>query len=405
MTIYQAPVRDICFVVEELIGLDTIAALPGFEAATPELFGAALGETARLGEAVIAPTNRLGDVEGCRLENGRVVTPAGYPEAYKAFVEGGWNAVAGDPANGGQGLPWLIATALSEVWQSANMALGLCPMLTQAAAEAVSVHASDEIKEIYLAKLVSGEWTGTLEMTEPQAGTDLGAIRTRATKDGEGYRLKGQKTFITWGEHDLTPNIIHLVLARSPQGPPGIRGLSLYVVPKFIPGPDGGLGPRNDLKCVSLERKLGIHGSPTAVLAYGDDEGARAYLIGVENQGIQAIFTMMNHARLGVGLQALAIAERAYQQARDYARTRVQGRDLGRDGDHPKDDAGGEAVTILHHPDVRRMVLTMKANIEAMRALVHSTAASADIARRHADDATREAHAGRADLMTPVVKA
>jgi alkylation response protein AidB-like acyl-CoA dehydrogenase len=341
--------------------------------------------------------NHPGDRQGCRLENGVVQTPDGFKEAYARFVEGGWNGVPFDPDYGGQGLPWLVATALQEMWQAANMSFGLCPLLNQGATELLSLHGSKAQKDVFLAKLIEGRWTGTMNLTEPQAGSDLGAVKTRAVRDGERYRITGQKIFITWGEHDVAENIVHLVLARTPDAPLGSKGLSLFVVPKHLVGPDGGLIGRNDLRCVSLEHKLGIHASPTCTMAFGDDKGAIGYLVGEERHGIELMFTMMNNERLGVGIQGLAIAERAYQQARDYARERVQGREAGADSESP--------VSIIRHPDVRRMLLTMKAEIEAMRGLVYYTAARLDTARRHPDATARDRAQVELDLLTPVVKA
>ncbi len=396
MTVYAAPLRDMRFVIEELIGVDDIAALAPFAEVTADLIRQVLDQAARLGEEVLAPLNRTGDRDGCRLADGAVTTPSGMRDAYARFVAGGWNGMPFDPAHGGGGLPWLAATAVGEIWASANMAFSLCPLLTQSAVELLQVHGSEAQRRIWLPKLITGEWTGAMVMTEPQAGTDLGALKTRAVRDGTEYRVFGQKIFITWGEHDLADNIVHMVLARSPDGPPGTSGLSLFLIPKFLVEPDGRLGPRNDMRCVSLEHKLGIHASPTCLMAYGDTEGAVAYLIGEENRGIEYMFTMMNNARLGVGLEGLALAERAYQQARAYARERVQGRAIG---------GGREPVTIIHHPDVRRMLLTMKAQIEAIRALDYTAAALIDLARHHPDDAARRAHKARLDLLIPLVKA
>ena len=323
MTEYRAPLDDMRFVLNELAGLDAVAQLPGFEEVSPDLVDAVLKEAGKLAAEVLAPLNHPGDVQGCHLENGVVRTPDGFKEAYVRFVEGGWNGVPFDPDYGGQNLPWLVAAAVSEIWCGANMSFSLCPMLTQAAVEAVSLYGSDGLKDVYLAKLVSGEWSGTMDLTESQAGSDLSQVRTKAVRDGEQVRISGQKIFITYGEHDLAANIIHMVLARSPDGPPGIKGLSLYLVPKFLPGEDGGPGPRNDLRAVSLEHKLGINASPTLVMSFGDDGGATGFLIGEENRGIEYMFTMMNNARLAVGLEGVGIGERAYQQARAYARERV----------------------------------------------------------------------------------
>jgi alkylation response protein AidB-like acyl-CoA dehydrogenase len=394
MSEYVAPTRDLRFLLQEVIRLDEIAALPGFEAATTELADQVLEEAGRLAAEVIAPLNRIGDTEGCDFDNGAVRTPEGFRDAYRQFAEGGWCGLSAPADYGGMDLPALIGTAVNEMWQSANMAFSLCPLLSQGAIHLLLQQGSEEQRKLYLPKLVSGEWAGTMNLTEPQAGSDVGAVRTRATREDDFYRLRGQKIFITFGEHDLAENIVHLVLARTPGGPPGTKGLSLFLVPKFLPDENGRPGKRNDLRAVSIEHKLGIHASPTAVMAYGDNEGAIGTLIGKENQGIQGMFIMMNHARLGIGLQGVAIAERAYQQARAYARERVQGAAIG----------GKEPVTIIHHADVRRMLLSMKARTEAMRALTLQAAAALDLAERQPDEGTRRAAQARVDLLIPIVK-
>ncbi len=395
MVPYAAPIDDMRFVLNRLIGLDRISALPGYEDATPDLVDAVLEEAGKLASEVLAPINASGDREHSVLENGVVRTPKGFKEAYDQYRDGGWNAVPFEPEHGGQGLPWTVAFAVQEMWQASNMAFGLCPLLNQGAVELLQDHGTEDQKERYLPKLISGEWTGTMNLTEPQAGSDVGAVRTKAVKDGDVYRIAGQKIFITYGEHDLADNIIHLVLARTPDAPAGIKGISLFVVPKFLLGADGTPGERNDLRCVSLEHKLGINASPTCVMAYGDNDGAVGYLVGEENRGIEYMFTMMNNARLSVGLQGVAIAERAYQQAVDYARNRTQGRALG---------SGQGAATIIHHPDVRRMLLGTKAQIEAGRALTYYAAAALDTAKRHSDAGERQASQALVDLLTPVVK-
>ncbi len=392
---YTAPLDDMRFVLDELCDLPSLSHLPGYHEATPELTGQILTEAARLAGEVWAPINQRGDRDGCQLENGVVRTPEGFAEAYRAYVEGGWNGLAIDAEHGGMGLPVTLATAVQEMWHAANLALGLCPLLNLGAIQAIIAHADPALATKYLPKLTAGEWTATMNLTEPQAGSDLGEIKTRAVRDGNRFRLHGQKIYITFGEHELAENIIHLVLARAPDGPPGTKGLGLYLVPKFLPNADGSLGQRNDLRCVSLEHKLGIHGSPTAVMAYGDNDGAVGYLVGEEFGGIACMFTMMNAARVGVGLQGVGTADRAYQRAVDYARTRVQSRPL--DGKAP--------VPIIRHPDVRRMLLTMRALTEAARALTYYTTAQLDIARRHTDDATRNTAQARLELLTPVVKA
>ena len=397
MSPYAAPLRDMRFVLNDVVGLGRITALPGLDGTDPDLVSQILEEGGKLAGDVLAPLNSVGDKYPPTLENGVVRTPNGFPDAYRQFAEGGWNGAPFEEEYGGMGLPWLVSTALQEMWQGANLAFGLCPLLTQAAIDALREVGSDEQKALYLPKLVSGEWTGTMNLTEPQAGTDLGAIRTKAEKQDDGsYRLRGQKIYITWGDHDCTANIIHLVLARSPDGVAGTKGLSLYIVPKFIPDADGNPGTRNDVRPVGLEHKLGIHASPTCVMAYGEDEGAVGWLVGEENRGIEYMFIMMNNARLAVGLQGVAIAERAYQQAVDYARNRVQGRAIS-------GSSGG--VTIINHPDVRRMLMTMKAQIEAMRGLVYDTAAAIDTADRHGDKDIAAAAQRRVDLLIPVAKA
>ena len=397
MTDYAAPVRDMSFVIEELIGLETINTLPGLDWVTGDLVRAVLTEAGKFGAEVLAPLNRVGDMQGCALENGVVTTPDGFADAYRQFTAGGWNGLIATPEYGGQGMPWLVTTALGEIWESANLAFSLCPMLTQSGIWALLIHGSPELKDIWLPKLVSGEWAGTMNLTEPHAGSDVGALRTRAVREGDRYRITGQKIFITWGEHDMAENIVHMVLARIDGAPEGTRGVSLFIVPKYPVNPDGSLGPRNDLRCAALEHKLGIHASPTAVMSYGDDGGAIGYLVGQENRGMEYMFTMMNNARLGVGREGLAMAERAFQQARDYAAGRVQGRSV--------DDPAAGPVAIVNHPDVQRMLMTMKAEIEAMRALTYSVAAELDIARRHDDPETRARRQARVDLLVPVVKA
>ena len=398
MTDYAAPLADMRFALAELAGMGEIAGLPGCEQATPDLVDAVLEEAGKLAGGVLAPLNRVGDQQGSRLENGVVRTPDGFKDAYAKYVEGGWNALPFEIEHGGQGLPMALSTAVLEMWNSANMGFALCPLLNVGAVEALTAHGTEEQKRLYLPKLVSGEWTGTMNLTEPQAGSDVGALRSRAVRDGDHFRITGQKIFITYGEHDLTANIVHLVLARLPDAPAGTKGISLFIVPKFLVNPDGSLGARNDVRCVSLEHKLGIHASPTCVLAYGDNDGAVGYLVGEENRGMECMFTMMNSARLNVGLQGVAIAERAYQQARDFARQRVQGKPVTA-------RSGAGALPIIHHPDVRRMLLAMRAQTETMRALAYYTAGAIDRARHHPDADTRVTQQRRVDLLIPVVKA
>lgn len=397
MTDYAAPLAEMRFVLDELAGLEEIAGLPGYQDATPDLADAVLTEAGRLAAEVWSPLNAVGDREGSILENGVVRTPSGFREAYAQFVEGGWGSLPFDPDYGGQGLPWALATAAQEMWTSANLSLSLAPMLTQGAVELLQSHGSPEQKAAYLPKMISCEWPGTMNLTEPQAGSDVGALKTRAVKDGKHYLITGQKIFITWGEHDCADNIVHMVLARTPDAPASTRGISLFIVPKFLPNPDGTPGQRNDLRCVSLEEKLGIHASPTAVMAYGDSGGATGFLVGEENRGMEYMFTMMNNARLGVGVQGLGVAERAYQHALAFARERVQSRAIGSTDPAP--------VTIIHHPDVRRMLMTMKALNEAMRALAYTAAAALDHAKKHPDESARAKAEARFGLLTPIVKA
>ena len=393
---YNAPIRDMHFVIDELAGLESLAALPGYEEVTLELADAVLEEAAKIAGEVLAPLNKLGDERGASLTKEGVVAAEGFGAAYRQFVENGWNGLSGDPEYGGQGLPWLIAAATVEMWNSANMSFALCPLLTAGAMEAIRAHACDDLKRRFLPKLVSGEWSGTMNLTEPQAGSDLSAVRTRAVPEGDHYRISGQKIFITWGDHDMTENVVHLVLARLPDAPEGTRGISLFLVPKFLVGADDSLAERNDVVCASIEHKLGIHASPTCVMSFGEKGGAIGYLVGRENEGLAHMFTMMNEARRKVGLQGLGIAECAYQAARDYATERVQGRPVGQ--------RSGNRVTIIHHPDVRRMLLTMKSQIEAMRALGYVLSADADFAHKHSDPAKRRHHQARIDLLTPVLK-
>ncbi len=397
MTAYNAPLADMRFVLDEIAGLPEIAALPGFESATPDLVEAVLTEAAKLSANVLAPLNQSGDREGSRLENGVVTTPQGFKEAYAQYVAGGWNALPISTDHGGQGLPWTVATAVFEMWTSANMAFSLCPMLSMGAVEMLITFGTPELQRLYLPKLIAGEWTGTMNLTEPQAGSDVGALRTKAVKDGDHYRITGQKIFITYGEHDLAENIVHLVLARLPDAPSGSRGISLFLVPKFLANADGSLGARNDVHCVAVEHKMGIHASPTCGLSYGDDGGAIGFLLGEENDGLKCMFTMMNNARFNVGLEGVAIGERAYQQARDYARERIQGKPIGAKSDTP--------LPIIHHPDVRRMLIEMRAETEARRALAYYAAGLTDRAHAAAEGPERDALQYRVDLLIPVVKA
>jgi alkylation response protein AidB-like acyl-CoA dehydrogenase len=400
MSTYRAPMQEIQFVMNDLAGLEQIGKLPGYEDATPDTVAAILEEASKFATEVLDPLNAVGDREGATWqEGGKVKTATGFKDAYRRFAENGWNGLTKNPEHGGQGLPQLVATAVEEMWHGANMAFALCPLLTQGAIEALELCGSDELKATFLPKMVEGVWTGTMNLTEPQAGSDLAAVRTRAVpSDKSGaYKLYGQKIFITYGEQDYTDNIIHLVLARTPTAPEGVKGISLFLVPKFMVNDDGSLGARNDVHCVSIEHKLGIHASPTAVLAYGDHGGAVGYLVGEENRGLEYMFIMMNLARFSVGIEGVGIAERSYQRARDYAKDRVQGRAPGLDKTVP-------TATILQHPDVRRMLLTMKAQTEATRALAYVTGAAIDNARRHPDADARKRHQAFVELMIPIVK-
>ena len=393
---YTAPVKYISFVLNHVVGLADVAALEGFEDASPDLVEAILEESAKFTGEVLAPLNWIGDQQGSQWKDGVVTTPDGWQDAYKQFVDNGWGSLSFPPEFGGQGLPMCVSAAVQEMWHSANMSFGLCPLLTQGAVDAIAHHASDELKQLYLPKMVEGVWSGTMNLTEPQAGSDLAAVRTRAEPNGDHYLIKGQKIYITYGEHDLTENIVHLVLARLPDAPEGVKGISLFIVPKFLLKEDGTPGEHNDLSCVSIEHKLGIHASPTCVMSYGDNEGAVGYLVGQENHGLVYMFTMMNQARHAVGVEGYGIAERAYQQALSYARDRKQGKTLLGKGE---DDQA-----IINHPDVRRILMTMKSTIEAMRCLGLECAAAFDQARRHSDEEVRARMQRRGELLTPLVK-
>ena len=392
---YVVPLRDIKLALDTA-GLGQIASLPGFEEAGADMVDSILVEAAKVADNTIAPLNRVGDTQGARMVDGKVVVSPGWTEAWRTLVEGGWNGVAASAEHGGMGLPELLGFAISEMWQSANMAFALCPMLTQGAVNAIRLYGSEAQQARYLPKMVSGEWTGTMNLTEPQAGSDLAAVRTRALPVADGYRISGSKIFITYGDHEMTDNIVHLVLARLPDAPPGVKGISLFVVPKRLVDGDGNSGAPNDVSCASLEHKLGIHGSPTAVLAFGEKGGALGELVGEPNRGLEYMFAMMNHARLNVGLQGLAIAVRAYQQAVAYARDRVQGKPVGHTGD--------AKAAIIGHPDVRRMLVGMKARIEAMRGLLYEVAAAHDVAHAHPDADARAAAQRKVDLLTPIAK-
>ncbi|WP_371227822.1 acyl-CoA dehydrogenase [Pseudomonas sp. QE6] len=397
MSEYIAPLRDMQFLLHELHPLEAIAELPGHEDMNAELVTAILNEAGRFAQGVLSPLNVVGDRHGARWQDGQVSTAPGWRNAYEQFVANGWNALSGPADFGGQGAPRLISTLVEEMWNAANLAFGLCPMLTRGAIEAIALRGSDELKRTWLPRLVSGEWTGTMNLTEPQAGSDLAAVRCRAEpRDDGAYKLFGQKIFITYGEHDLADNIVHLVLARVPGAPEGMKGISLFVVPKVLLNPDGRLGERNDVRCVSIEHKLGIHGSPTAVLAFGDHGGATGWLVGEENHGLEYMFIMMNAARFSVGIEGIGLAERAYQRAVSYARQRIQGVETG--------SSSREKVAILHHPDVRRMLMSMRSRIEAMRALACEVALAMDQAHGHPTAAVRHRKQAFAELMIPVIK-
>jgi len=391
---YQAPVDDMKFVLRHLVGIDRVAAMDGYDMVSEDLVDAVLDEAGKLAGEVIAPLNHAGDMAGSvRNTDGSVTTPDGFRDAWKAMSEGGWVGLNASPEHGGMGLPQCVSAAVNEMWNSANMSFALCQLLTQGAIHALEVVGSDEQKATYLPRLNAGEWTGTMNLTEPQAGTDLAALRTTATPEGDHYRIRGQKIYITYGEHDMSENIVHLVLARLPDAPPGVKGISLFIVPKFLVNEDGSLGTRNDVHCLSIEKKLGIKASPTAVLQYGQNDGAIGYLLGEENRGLDCMFLMMNSARFDVGLQGLSMSDRAYQQAVSYARDRVQGTPLERErGD-----------TIVHHPDVLRLLTAMRGEIEAMRALLLVGGYSLDKAHAN-DDADAGFWQDRANLLIPVIK-
>jgi alkylation response protein AidB-like acyl-CoA dehydrogenase len=392
MSTYVAPLKDMRFVLNELAGLAEIAKLPGYQDASADTVDAILEEAGKFSTGVLDPLNRPGDTEGAVLKDGTVTMPKGFKEAYRQFVEGGWAALPLEPEWGGQGLPKLVSTPVTEMVTSANMSFSLCPMLTQGAIEALLTAGSDALKQQYLPKMAEGTWTGTMNLTEPQAGSDLALVRTKAERNGDHYLITGQKIFITFGEHDLTENIVHLVLARTPDAPEGVKGISLFIVPKFLVKPDGSLGERNGAQCASIEHKLGIHASPTAVMVF---DKAVGYLVGEENKGLAYMFIMMNAARFAVGLEGVSIGERAFQRALAYAKDRLQGRDVA---------GGGGTVPIIRHPDVRRMLMLMKSQTEAMRALAYVVAAAMDVAGRHPDKATRQRNRAFVDLMIPVVK-
>jgi acyl-CoA dehydrogenase len=392
---YRAPVGDILFAMRHVAGLDQGIASGLYADLADGMADAVLEEAAKFAESRIAPLNRGGDKETSRLVDGQVITPKGFREAYADWAAGGWAGVAAEAEHGGQGLPILLNIGCTELWNAANLAFALNPLLTMGAIEALTAHGSEHLQKTYLEKLISGEWTGTMNLTEPQAGSDLALLTSRAEREGDGtYRLFGQKIFITYGDHDLASNIVHLVLARLPDAPPGTRGISLFLVPKFIPDASGNPGERNDVRCHALEHKLGIHASPTATMIFGDKGGARGWLIGEENKGLACMFTMMNNARLGVGVQGVAVADRAYQQALAYAQDRKQGKAMGAAATSP----------IVEHPDVKRMLIEMRSKTAAARAICLMTAAALDRYHRLEGAESKAAHE-EASLLTPVAKA
>lgn len=387
MSVYTAPVRDMTFLLYEIAGLPSIVAIPTYSECSEDLVAAILEASASFAEGVLTPLNPVGDRHGVKVEAGNVTTAPGFADAYRQYIDNGWPSLPIPCALGGQGLPDLVNTAVMEMVMSANLAFSFCPMLTQGALKTIEAHGSEAVKAMFLKKMVSGEWTGAMDLTEPQAGSDLSTVKTRAVPDGDAYRIRGQKIFISWGDHDIADNIVHLVLARLPDAPEGTRGISLFAVPKFLVNPDGSLGGRNDIHTLSVEEKLGQHGSPTCVLAYGDNGGAIGYLLGRPHKGLACMFTMMNHARINVGLQGLGLAERAYQQGAAYAGERVQG-----------------GQPIVRYPDVERMVMLMRSGCAAMRAMIYTAMGLADMA-----DSDNSSVAGasnrRLQLITPVVKA
>ena len=395
MTDYAAPIKDMRFALRELAGIDDVLGLDAYADFDADVIDQVVEEAGKFAAEVLAPLNIPGDEAGCKVVDGGVVAAPGFGEAYGQFVENGWQGVEFSPEYGGMGMPEVAGAVAAECWQSACLSFGLAPMLTGGAITAIQAHASGELKDVYLPKMTSGEWTGTMNLTEPQAGSDLAAVSSKAVPEGDHYRITGSKIFITWGDQEFTENVVHLVLARLPDAPDGVRGISLFLVPKFMVNADGSVGEKNDVSVASIEHKLGIHASPTCVMTFGENEGAIGYLVGEENKGIACMFTMMNHARIGVGIQGVSISERAYQLARTYAKDRVQGKAPGVEG----------RATIINHADVRRMLLTMKAYIEAMRGTVYSVAATLDKAHHAATGEERAAASARVALLTPVAKA
>jgi alkylation response protein AidB-like acyl-CoA dehydrogenase len=399
---YRAPINDMLLALNHGAGLLAAVKAGHYGDFDADITAAVLEEAGRFASDVLAPLNRIGDEHGIMLDDGRVTTAPGWPDAYRRWAEGGWNAVSGPEAFGGQGLPLAINAACTEIWSASNIAFGLCPLLTLSAIEALDAHGNDALKKTYLEKLVSGQWTGTMQLTEPQAGSDVGALRSRAERASDGsYRIFGTKIFITYGDHDMTDNIVHFVLARLPDAPPGTKGISLFLIPKFLVNADGSLGARNDIYASGVEHKLGMHASPTCTMTMGDKGGAIGYLIGEENRGMQCMFTMMNQARLGVGLEGVGIADRAYQQALAFAQERRQGRAVGK----PNDNSNGGSDPIIVHPDVKRMLMQMRALTAAARTICYTTAVALDVSVRGKDAKTRGEAAARGALLTPIAKA
>ena len=395
MSYYTAPVEDMSFVLKEVVEIEKLCNEIGLDASTVDIIDTVLDAAGKLAKEEIEPINKTGDSEGLKIDSsGKITTATGFKEAYQHFVEGGWGSLQFSPNYGGQGVPFVVAASVQEMWHSANMSWGLCPLLTQGAVEAITLNANEELKQRYLPKLISGEWSGTMNLTEGDAGTDVGSLKTRATPNGDHYLICGQKIYITWGEHDMSENIIHLVLARLPNSPQGVKGISLFLVPKILVNDDGSLGDSNDLKALSIEHKIGIHACPTCVMSYGEEDGAIGYLVGEENRGIQCMFTMMNNARLAVGLQGVSVSERAYQQALSFCNERVQGIAPGFQEPGP----------IARHPDVQRMLANMKSITEAARALAYSACAEVDYSGSDLPAELLEKHKRKLGVLTPVVK-
>ena len=399
MSEYRAPTDDMMFVLDHIADLNTLSGREGFEHADSDTVAGLLDEAARFMEEQLVPLNKPGDEQGLRQEGDRIFHPDGFADAYGKFVDAGWNGIAFGEEYGGGGLPWVVGIAVQEMLTASNMSFSLCPLLTHGAIDAISHHADETLRETYLPKMITGEWTGTMNLTEPQAGSDVGALTSRAVPADDGtWRITGTKIFITYGEHEFSDNIVHLVLARTPDAPPGTKGISLFIVPKFLVNADGSLGERNDLRVVSTEHKIGIHASPTCVMSYGDNGGAVGFMVGEENTGMRAMFTMMNNARLSVGLEGLALTDRSYQQARQYAIDRKQGKAIG------AEIPPGDSSPIVDHADVRRMLMTMRANAEAMRGLMYANAATIDMAASATDDDEREYWDAKTALLTPITK-